>query len=57
MVQKIPEFYESKLDTRGRIVVRKAFRDFLGLPDGGKIEWIINDDGQAIIKTAPKEDQ
>lgn len=56
MSQIQPEHYYGNLDSRGRIVIRKAHREFMGLPNGGKVEWYINDDGQAALRAAKKDE-
>jgi bifunctional DNA-binding transcriptional regulator/antitoxin component of YhaV-PrlF toxin-antitoxin module len=50
-----PEPYYGKVDSRGRIVISKAHRESMGLPNGGVVEWYINEDGQVTLRAAKKE--
>jgi bifunctional DNA-binding transcriptional regulator/antitoxin component of YhaV-PrlF toxin-antitoxin module len=56
MKQTPPEPYDGKVDSRARIVIRKAHREYMGLPNGGPVEWYINEDGQAALRAAKKDE-
>jgi bifunctional DNA-binding transcriptional regulator/antitoxin component of YhaV-PrlF toxin-antitoxin module len=56
MKQTPPEPYYGIVDSRGRVVIRKAHREYMGLPNGGAVEWYINEDGQAALRAAKKDD-
>ena len=56
MNQTLPEPYYGKVDSRGRIVIRKAHRKHMGLPNGGAVEWHINEDGQVTLRAAKKDE-
>jgi bifunctional DNA-binding transcriptional regulator/antitoxin component of YhaV-PrlF toxin-antitoxin module len=56
MTQTPPEPYYGKVDSRGRIVIRKAHREFMGLPDGGAVEWYLNKDGKVTLGAAKKDE-
>jgi hypothetical protein len=43
--------YSAVVDKRGRLVIRKEVRDAMGLPNGGFVEWIVEDD-QARLRPA-----
>jgi bifunctional DNA-binding transcriptional regulator/antitoxin component of YhaV-PrlF toxin-antitoxin module len=45
-----PDCYYSKVDSRGRIWVRKAMREHMGLPSGGQIVMKINDEGHLVLR-------
>lgn len=47
-----PPTYVSRMDGRGRIVLRKAMREKLGMPQGGRVELYINEDGVLAIASA-----
>ncbi|WP_446654458.1 hypothetical protein [Blastomonas sp.] len=48
-------FYVGKMDSRGRIVLRKHFRDRMGLTHGGRVSLYINQDGALAIAPAERE--
>jgi bifunctional DNA-binding transcriptional regulator/antitoxin component of YhaV-PrlF toxin-antitoxin module len=56
MNQTSPEPYYGKVDSRGRIVIRKAHREFMGLPNGGKVEWYLHEDGQVALRAAKENE-
>lgn len=56
MKHGIPKPYYANVDSRGRIVVRKDIRSFMGLPQGGRIEWLIDEGGNTIIRAASKDE-
>jgi AbrB family looped-hinge helix DNA binding protein len=41
------------MDRAGRVVVPKAVRDALGLPEGGEVEIDLDDLGRAVLTAAP----
>jgi bifunctional DNA-binding transcriptional regulator/antitoxin component of YhaV-PrlF toxin-antitoxin module len=45
-----PVGYYSKVDSRGRIWVRKAMREHMGLPSGGQIVLKINEEGHLVLR-------
>lgn len=40
------------MDQQGRVFVNRDIAKAMGLQDGGKIEWFINDDGHAAFRKA-----
>ena len=46
----LPAPYVAKLDSRGRLIIRKKHREFMGLPKGGPVEWFVNSDGQLVFQ-------
>ena len=52
-----PDAYYTKIDSRGRLWVNKAFRDYLGLPKGGQIDLFMNDDGHLAMRAAKIESE
>jgi AbrB family looped-hinge helix DNA binding protein len=52
-----PQPYDSKVDSRGRIVIRKAQREHIGLPNGGRIALYENEDGQLAIRLPSKDEE
>ena len=50
MNETAPAPYVTKMDKRGRLVIRKSHRAFMGLPAGGPIEWFINEDGHVALR-------
>jgi antitoxin PrlF len=42
----------SKLSTKGQLVVPKQVRDFLRVRPGDRIDFVIRDDGQVLIRPA-----
>ena len=41
------------MDRAGRVVVPKAVRDALGLPEGGEVEIELDEHGRAVLMAAP----
>jgi len=41
------------MDRAGRVVVPKAIRDALGLPEGGHVEIDVDEHGRAVLVAAP----
>lgn len=42
--------YVGKVTSKGQTTVPKEVRDFLGLAEGTQMEWVLDDDGRAIVK-------
>jgi bifunctional DNA-binding transcriptional regulator/antitoxin component of YhaV-PrlF toxin-antitoxin module len=47
--------YLSRIDKSGRIVLRKAMRDAMGMPDGGPVTFHTDESGALIISPAKTE--
>ncbi len=47
--------YETRVDSRGRVVVRKTLREAMGLPAGGPVEWFMNEEGDLALRAAVEE--
>jgi len=41
--------YRATLSTRGRVVLPKAVRERLGLSAGGKVDFIVQDNGDVVL--------
>jgi bifunctional DNA-binding transcriptional regulator/antitoxin component of YhaV-PrlF toxin-antitoxin module len=52
MNESVPAPYLTRIDSRGRITVRKEHREFMGLQRGGPIEWFVDQEGHACFKKA-----
>jgi len=42
----------SKLSTRGQVVIPKEVRDFLDLRTGDRVDFVLRDDGQVVLRPA-----
>ena len=42
----------SRLSTKGQLVVPKEVRDFLRVHPGDRIDFVVRDDGQVVIRPA-----
>jgi bifunctional DNA-binding transcriptional regulator/antitoxin component of YhaV-PrlF toxin-antitoxin module len=40
------------MDTRGRVTLPPELRRHLGLPNGGKVEWFIDEHGEVAMRSA-----
>jgi bifunctional DNA-binding transcriptional regulator/antitoxin component of YhaV-PrlF toxin-antitoxin module len=40
--------YITRVDSRGRLILRKAIREAMGLPNGGLIRHTVRDDGSLV---------
>jgi bifunctional DNA-binding transcriptional regulator/antitoxin component of YhaV-PrlF toxin-antitoxin module len=56
VTQISPEPYLTKVDSRGRLVIRKALRESMELPNGGAVKWSMNEDGQVALRAAEKDE-
>ena len=46
---------ESKLSTRGQVVVPKSVRDHLGVSDGDLIDFVVLSDGTVVVKSRKRD--
>jgi AbrB family looped-hinge helix DNA binding protein len=42
--------FTTALDKRGRLVIRKAARESMGLHNGGRVDWLLDNDGVRLRK-------
>lgn len=46
---------ESKLSTKGQVVVPKPIRDHLGLKTGDKLDFVILESGEVLLKPRTRD--
>jgi AbrB family looped-hinge helix DNA binding protein len=46
---------QSRLSSKGRLVIPKEVRDFLRVTAGDRIDFVVRDDGQVLIRPAVTE--
>lgn len=46
---------QSRLSSKGQLVIPKEVRDFLRVTAGDRIDFVVRDDGQVVIRPAVTE--